>query len=312
MKKFAGVDIGGMTIKGIIIDGEGTVLCEDIIETGWQKGGDNICANVETLISGMLKSGGLSLNDVDGIGVCCPGLIDNTSGTVLFAGNLNLENYPLKEKLERLFGRHVKVANDANSAALGEARFGAGKNYSDSILLTLGTGVGGGIVIGGKLFEGYKGAGTELGHTVIEQNGNFCTCGRRGCLEAYASATALIKKTKEAMSENPDSEMWKGYSLDTVNGRTAFDYPDDFAASRVTEWYIRNLACGIINFVNVFRPQVVMLGGGISKQGERLTAPIQKILDAEIFGGQSFAPVKVVTASLGSRAGAFGAASLCF
>ncbi|MDE6790573.1 MAG: ROK family protein, partial [Clostridia bacterium] len=197
------------------------------------------------------------------------------------------------------------------AAALGEAAYGAGKDYSDSVFITLGTGVGGGIIINGKLFQGGKNVGAEIGHTVIIHGGEKCTCGRKGCFEAYSSATALIKFTRAAMEEDESSAMWKTYTPDTVTGRTAFDYADcDDTAKRVVDGYIYNLACGIINLANVFRPQAVILGGGVAEQGERLIAPLQERLDAKIFGGQSYAPVKIVKATLGNLAGALGAAKL--
>ena len=202
------------------------------------------------------------------------------------------------------------ITNDANAAAMGEAKFGAGKDYGDSVLVTLGTGVGGGIVIGGKLFEGHKSAGAEIGHMVIERGGNRCSCGRRGCFEAYSSATALIKRTKWAMEENAGSEMWQSCTSETATGKTAFDYAEtDIAASEVVDWYIKYLACGLVNIANIFRPEVIMLGGGVSGQGERLTAPLQGIMDRELFAAH-YAPVKIKTATLGSAAGAYGAAAL--
>ena len=182
---------------------------------------------------------------------------------------------------------------------------GGGKGNKSLVMVTLGTGVGGGIVIGGRLFEGGSSAGTEIGHTVIETNGYPCTCGRWGCFECYASATALMRKTKDAMEEDTGSEMWKTYTPQTVSGKTPFEYAEtDIAAKQVVDWYVKHLACGITNLANVFRPQVVMLGGGVSEQGERLTVPVQRLVDKELFAGTDFAPVKVVKASLGSRAGA--------
>jgi glucokinase len=217
----------------------------------------------------------------------------------------------LGAKLAAALPYPVKVANDANCAALGEARFGASKGYQNSILVTLGTGVGGGVIIDGKLFEGNLSAGAELGHMVIEKYGFPCTCGRRGCFEVYASATALIKKTQQAMRHNTDSKMWQTYRLETVNGKTAFDYAEtDIAAKEVVAWYCDYLACGLANLANIFRPEVIMLGGGISEQGEKLTNPVQKLLDKQLFGGNDYAPVKVIKASLGSKAGVFGAAAL--
>lgn len=309
MKKYLGIDIGGMTVKGIITDENGKVLGEGSVPTDSDKGAEAMCGNIAKLIAQLMT--GVDKSEIVGVGVGCPGLIDSKNGVVVFAGNLNLKNFPLSEEIEKRCGLKVKLTNDANAAALGEAKFGAGSNYENSILITLGTGVGGGIIIDGKLFEGGKSAGTEIGHTVIVENGLKCTCGRKGCFERYASARALMEQTKEAMEGNRNSEMWKGYDLDTVSGKTPFEYYEsDLTAKLVVDKYISHLACGILNMINVFRPEVVMLGGGVSEQGEALTKPLQKIVDAELFGGTDYAPVKIVKAKLGSRAGAFGAAAL--
>ncbi len=310
-KYYIGIDIGGMTVKGIIMERDGSPLAQGSIATGSKDGGNAMCINIAALISKMADESKINLSEAVGVGVGCPGLIDSKNGTIVFAGNLGLENFPLGKAISNKVGLPVKVTNDANAAALGEAKFGAGKEYSDSILVTLGTGVGGGIIIDGKLFEGGKSAGTEIGHTVIETNGYPCTCGRWGCFECYASATALMRKTKDAMEEDTGSEMWKTYTPQTVSGKTPFEYAEtDIAAKQVVDWYVKHLACGITNLANVFRPQVVMLGGGVSEQGERLTVPVQRLVDKELFAGTDFAPVKVVKASLGSRAGAYGAAAL--
>lgn len=311
VKNFIGIDIGGTSIKGIIINRNGDIFYEDCIATGSEKNGDILSTNIVKLINKMVMANGGFKSSFAGVGIGCPGLIDSTRGAVVFSGNLGLDYYPLGTVVSESLGMAVKITNDANAAALGEAKFGAGKKYKDSILITLGTGVGGGIVVDGKLFEGGNSAGTEIGHIVIVENGESCTCGRKGCLEAYASATALINQTRNAMSENRNSLMWNTYTLETVSGKTAFDYAEtDITAKTVVENYIKHLACGIINLANIFRPQVVMLGGGVSNQKEKLTEPLQKILDKELFAGQSYAPVKIVTASLGNKAGAYGAAAL--
>ncbi len=305
MEYYLGIDIGGTAAKVALLDDNGSVISEGSVETPWAEGSAGALDEIASLCKRLC--GNIS---VRGAGAGCPGMIDGEKGEVVFAGNLYLKKFPLKSELEKRLGLPVFVTNDANAAAYGEAKFGAGKNYSDSVLVTLGTGVGGGIVIGGKLFEGNKGAGAEIGHTVIERRGNRCTCGRRGCFEAYSSATALIKKTREAMERNPGSAMWKEYDLQTVSGKTVFDYAEkDIAAKEVVDWYVGYLACGLTNLANVFRPQVIMLGGGVSAQGERLTAPVQALLDKEIFGGNSHAEVKVIRAALGNAAGAMGAAA---
>lgn len=305
-----GLDVGGTFVKGIILDGSANRKAEGSIPTVC---GEGLASCIEELVESLMQSAGAVFSDLAGVGVGCPGQIDSQSGTVVFAGNLNLKNYPLKELLEKKLGVPVKVCNDANAAAYGEAVFGAGKEYSDSVLITLGTGVGGGVIIGGKLFEGYKSAGTELGHMVIEHGGYKCTCGRRGCFEVYCSARALTKMTKDAMEEDTSSAMWKTYTYDSADGRTAFEYMDvDRTARKVVEKYLKYLSCGIVNIANVFRPQVIMIGGGVAAQGTRLSSPLQKMLDKEILGGTSYAPVKVECATLGNRAGALGAAALVF
>lgn len=311
MNYYIGIDIGGMSVKGMILDESGAVKAEGSISTDSDKGGGAMCDNIAVLVDELLKKSAVQKSQVIGAGVGCPGLIDSANGVIVFAGNLGLRNYPLAKEISGRTHLKVKVTNDANAAALGEAKFGAGKKYSDSILVTLGTGVGGGIIIDGKLFEGGKSAGAEIGHMVTVENGKQCTCGRKGCYERYASATALMEQTREAMEQNPESLMWKTYSLKTVSGKTAFDYASsDAAAKAVVGSYINHLACGIINLANIFRPQVIMLGGGVSEQGENLTVPLQNILDDQIMGGTEFAPVKVVKATLGNKAGAFGAAAL--
>ena len=302
MALYIGIDVGGTAIKGVVIDGDGKLYGEDSVPT---VGGEEIVNGIVTLCNRLMRG-----NKVEGIGIGCAGVIDSAEGKVVLARNLSLADFPLVKLLREKIDLPVKITNDANAAALGEAKFGAGKNYKNSILVTLGTGVGGGIVIDGKLFEGNKSAGAEIGHMVIEKGGENCSCGRRGCFEAYSSATALKRMTRRAMEEDAGSAMWNSCTSQTVTGKTAFEhYKTDTAAREVVEKYIEYLACGLTNLANIFRPEVIMLGGGISKEGERLTSPLQEILDREMFA-PGYAPVKVTVATLGSSAGACGAAAL--
>ncbi len=309
MKYYLGLDIGGTFVKAVSITADGKILAEGKCDTGCDKGGRVMCDNIAALCAQLqAKSSG----ELAGVGAGCPGMIQSSSGTVKFAGNLGLKNFPLGYELEKRLGVPVKVTNDANAAALGEARFGAGRNYKNSILVTLGTGVGGGIIIDGKLFEGGASAGAEIGHMVIERHGEMCTCGRRGCFERYSSASALTRHTKFAMEEDTGSQMWTKYTSQNCSGKTAFEFMDnDRTAKDVVDWYIKYLACGLINLANIFRPEVIMLGGGVAAQGEKLTKPLQAIMDAEVFGGNDYATVTVVIASLGNGAGSLGAAALC-
>lgn len=306
MAYLIGLDVGGTFVKGLVLK-DGAPVYEADVPT---EIGEKLADCLESLVEKLVRGSGAVFSLVEGVGVGCPGIIDSTTGTVVRAANLLLENYPLKAVLEEKLALPVKVCNDANAAALGEAKFGAGQGYTDSVLITLGTGVGSGIVIGGKLFEGNKSAGAEIGHMVIEHGGLRCTCGRRGCFEAYCSARALTLKTREVMEDDTSSAMWKTYNHETVDGRTAFEYMDtDRSAKKVVDWYIKYLACGVANVANIFRPQVIMIGGGVAAQGTRLTRPLKALADLEIFA-PDYAPVEIKCASLGNRAGTYGAAAL--
>ncbi len=311
MKYVIGIDLGGTFIKGGIVDGDGNILVEDKTPTECDKGGDKVVENIARLATELLEKAGVEKSQTVGLGMGVPGMIDSKAGNVVFSNNLRWTDFPIGKKLEDLLGVPVKIANDANVAALGEVKFGAAKAYEDAIMLTLGTGVGGGIVVGGQLIEGNKGAGAELGHTVIHSGGERCTCGRKGCMEAYSSATAIIRDTKRAMSAHKDSKMWEIGSLDEVTGKTAFDYQDsDPYAKEVVENYFRMLACGITNFANIFRPQAVILGGGVCAQGDALVKPVQALVDEELFAGKLGPQVPVLIAQLGNSAGLLGAAAL--
>lgn len=306
MKRYIGFDIGGTFVKGGIVDENGKLLAFDSIPTDTK----NIVSDLAGFANKLIDKAGLTAEKITGIGMGIPGMIDSETGVVTFAGNLDWQNFPIAYELSAMTGFVVKITNDANAAALGEARFGAGKEYSDSILVTLGTGVGGGIVIDGKLFAGRHSQGGEIGHMVIDKGGLKCTCGRRGCFEVYSSATALIRDTKRAMIENVDSEMWQDYTPDTVDGLTAFSHAKtDRTAAKIIDAYEDNLACGLVNLANIFRPDVIMLGGGIANQGENLTKPVQKKFDKEIFAHGLGVAVPIVKASLGNKAGVLGAAA---
>ena len=306
MKNYIGFDIGGTFVKGGIVNEEGQLLTFDSIPTDTK----NIVNDLAGFVNKLLDKAGLTADKIEGIGMGIPGMIDSENGVITFAGNLDWKNVPIGYELSAMTGFKVKITNDANAAALGEARFGAGKEYTDSILVTLGTGVGGGIVIDGKLFSGRHSQGGEIGHMVIDRGGLKCTCGRRGCFEVYASATALIRDTKRAMMENVDSEMWQNYTPETVDGLTAFSHAKtDRVAAKIVDTYETNLACGLANLANIFRPDVIMLGGGIANQGENLTKPVQKKFDEELFAHGLGVGVPIVKASLGNKAGVLGAAA---
>lgn len=310
-KYYVGIDLGGTFIKGGIVDDTGRVLVSDKVPTESEKGADGVARNIAKLCNMLLDKTNMTASDIVGIGMGVPGMIDSKRGEVVYSNNLAWEHFFITESVEKLTGLPVKIANDANVAALGETKFGCGKDYNNTVMLTLGTGVGSGIVIDGKLFEGNRSAGAELGHSVIVAGGEQCTCGRKGCLETYASATALIRDTKRAMQANKDSKMWEIGALDNVTGKTAFDYKDvDESAKQVVENYIEKLGVGITNVANEYRPEAIILGGGVCAQGDTLIKPLQEFLDREIYAGSKGPQVKLLTATLENGAGLLGAAAL--
>ena len=311
-KYYVGIDLGGTFIKGGIVDETGDIVYSDKVPTESEKGGDRVAMNIAVLADTLMKAMNLKKEDVIGLGMGVPGMIDSKAGNVIFSGNLKWKDFHIAEKVSTLMGgMKVKIANDANVAALGEAKFGAAKGCDNMVMITLGTGVGAGIVAEGMLLEGNKSAGAELGHSVIVVDGEQCSCGRKGCFEAYSSATALIRDTKRAMDAHKDSDMWEIGSVDAVTGKTAFDYKDaDPYAKEVVDNYLKHLACGIANVANIFRPEIVLLGGGVCAQGNTLVKPLQKLLDKEIFAGELGPKVRIRIAELGNSAGLLGAAAL--
>lgn len=310
-KYYIGIDLGGTFIKGGIVDDAGNILVSDKVPTESEFGAGRVAANIAKLCKMLLTTANLSTSDVEGIGMGVPGMIDSKNGVVIYSNNLGWEDFAIVDETQKLTGLPVKIANDANVAALGETKFGCGKAYSNTILITLGTGVGGGIVIENKLFEGNRSAGAELGHSVIVAGGEQCTCGRKGCLEAYASATALIRDTKRAMEADKASKMWEIGALENVTGKTAFDYyAVDTGAKQVVDNYIEKLGVGLTNLANEFRPEAIILGGGVCAQGDTLVKPLQAFLDQELFAGKKGPQVKILIASLGNSAGLLGAAAL--
>ena len=300
VRKYAvGIDLGGTFIKGGVTDDLGNMIVYDKAATEAEKGDKAVSKNISKLSLDLLKTAHMTASDVRGIGMGVPGMIDSENGEVVYANNLMWSHFKISDAVNKQTGLKVMISNDANVAALGEAKFGEGRGCKNTVMLTLGTGVGGGIVLDGKLYEGNASAGAELGHMVIVKDGLRCSCGRRGCLEAYASASALVRDTKRALQQHPESKMNEAKEID---GTTAFRYKDcDPYAKDVLDRYFGYLACGIIDYANIFRPE---------KEG--LTAPLQKIVDEEIYGGSMGPAVKITTAKLGNKAGILGAAALIF
>ena len=311
MKYYLGIDLGGTFIKCGVVDENGKIIASGKVPTEKEGGAEKVMDNIASVCRDMVKKANLNLSDIVRAGLGSPGMINGEEGMVVVSNNLGWLHVKLAEGLEKRLGIPVKISNDANIAALGEAVYGAGSEYRDSILVTLGTGVGGGIILGNKIVEGNKCAGAEIGHMVIVDGGEQCTCGRKGCFEAYCSATALIRDTKRAMLAHKDSKMWETGDIEKVSGKTAFDYKDtDKYAREVVDNYIEKLACGLANIANIFRPHGIMLGGGVCAQGDNLVKPVQEIVDREVFGNVHGPKCPIRIAKLGNDAGMLGAAAL--
>lgn len=310
---YVGIDVGGTFIKGGLIDRAGKIYAQRKIPTEAKAGAEIILDQIAKMIDGMLSDAKIEKKEVGGIGMGIPGLIDSHLGTVAFSSNIEWKKAPIRDILSEKTGLPVKITNDANAAALGEAYFGAGKQYCDSIFVTLGTGIGGGIVVNRKLLEGNRSAGAEIGHMVIVKDGEMCSCGMKGCFEAYASTKALVRDAKRAMEKHPESAMWEVGGLDSVDGRTPFFYASkDPVAAAVLNRYFDYLSIGLLNLANIFRPEVIILGGGVSAQGDALLKPVQERLDRDIFGGINGPLVPLFVSELGNNAGFLGAAALTF
>lgn len=309
-----GVDLGGTNISVGVVDEDFNIIGRGKTKTNSPRPAEEIFEDIAKCISMAADDAGISLDDFNVIGVGTPGSVNDETGYIDYSNNLRFDKVPAKQMLEELTGKPCFFANDASCAALGELYAGAGKGCKNLIAITLGTGVGSGIVIDGKVFRGANSAGGEIGHTVINVNGAECTCGRKGCWESYASATALIAQTKQAMKENPESKMWNcaGNDIESVNGRTAFDAMrmGDEAAKAVVDKYIYYVAVGIINVINVFQPDVLCVGGGICNEGETLLAPIRKYVVEERYSKYAQKQTEICKAQLGNDAGIIGAAML--
>ncbi len=308
-----GIDLGGTNIVAGVVNEQYNIIATARCKTAMPRPADDIIASMAAVCRTAVEKAGLTMDDIAGIGVGTPGSCNTGTGVVERAANLGFIHEPLRDKLEAHLHKPVHIENDANAAAYGETLAGAAKGKRHCVCITLGTGVGGGAIVDGHILSGHNFAGAELGHTVIVADGELCTCGRRGCWEAYSSATALVKQTKRAMQADKDSLLWTLTDGGKhVSGRSAFDgmRAGDKTATAVVERYIRYLACGLTNMVNIFQPEVLCIGGGISREGEALLAPLRTIIDNEQFAQMTASKTAVCTAALGNDAGIIGAAYL--
>lgn len=305
-----GVDLGGTNIDVGVVDSDHRIIAQAHTPTLAKRPASEVLDDIAAAARQAVQTAGMRVEDIHALGIGSPGTCDAEKGEVLNAHNLGWFGVPVRGELSRRLDLPVYLGNDADCAALGETVAGAARGCSDVLMVTLGTGIGGGIVANGRVYAGHRSLGGEIGHMCIAMDGESCTCGERGCWEAYASATALIRRGEAAAAARPDSALCAMRPLDGLKIFTAANNGDAVAV-RVVDEYIRCLGVGLVNMINVLYPEIVLLGGGISRQGERLLTPLREHIASHFFVGLRKVMPRIELASLGPAAGIIGAAALC-
>ena len=313
--RYIGIDLGGTNIAVGIVEEDGRLLAKTSVPTEAGRPSDEVIADMAQTAHRLLRETGVSMEEIDSVGVGSPGSVDRVSGMVLSACNLNFQRVDLAGGMRKYFSKPIYVENDANCAAWAEAMAGAAAGVRHSVMVTLGTGIGGGIVIDGRLYGGFNNFGGEFGHTVIRAGGALCPCGRRGCFEAYASATALVRDTRRAAEADRRSLLWSCAEQEgKFSGRTAFWAArlGDPTAREVVERYLEALTEGVVNIITIFQPQVLVIGGGISHEGAALFEPLTERVMRIAYDAQTPPErrTEIKAALLGNDAGIVGAALL--
>ncbi len=314
MGYYMGIDLGGTNIKAGVVDDAFRIIGRAKAKTGIPRPAEEVMDAMAECAKAAAADAGVPWEQIQQVGIGVPGTANEETGVVEYANNLLFENVPMREYLQKRLHKEIDITNDANAAALGEVLAGAARGASNAVAVTLGTGVGGGIIIDGRLFTGFHYGGAELGHMGIVLGGRKCTCGRRGCLEAYASATGLIRSTKEAMEAFPDSLMWElaRENGGNVSGRTAFLAAGrgDAAAQAVVNDYIQHLGYGLASIINILAPEILVIGGGVSNEGENLLRPLVECVRPQLYIRTPEKQTRIALATLGNDAGLIGAAFL--
>lgn len=314
MGYYMGIDLGGTNIKAGVVDDAFRIIGRAKAKTGIPRPAEEVMDAMAECAKAAAADAGVPWEQIRQVGIGVPGTANEETGVVEYANNLLFENVPMREYLQKRLHKEIDITNDANAAALGEVLAGAARGASNAVTVTLGTGVGGGIIIDGRLFTGFHYGGAELGHMGIVLGGRKCTCGRRGCLETYASATGLIRSTKEAMEAFPDSLMWElaRENGGNVSGRTAFLAAGrgDAAAQAVVNDYIQHLGYGLASIINILAPEILVIGGGVSNEGENLLRPLVECVRPQLYIRTPEKQTRIVLATLGNDAGLIGAAFL--
>ena len=314
MSKYTiGIDLGGTTMTAGLVDENYDIVGKITWATRLPRPIEDLEKALADLCRTVARENKVPFADIKYVGIGTPGSVNFNTGFAGFTTNFGYHDWNLGPDMEKLLGCKVYVENDANAAAFGEYIAGAAKGYTDAVIITLGTGIGSGIILGGKILRGFNFAAGEMGHTVLVKDGIQCTCGRRGCWERYASASALTRDTKAAMEAHHDSLMWSlVQDIDHVNAKTSFDAAekgDDLAKQVLNNWF-EYVGCGLANVINTFEPQIICVGGGVSNQGEVLLAPVREIAYRETANFVNGNAPKICACTLRNDAGVIGAAAL--
>ena len=312
---YLGIDVGGTNIAVGVVNENKEIVAKTSNKSPVPCTMDEFCDAMALTARQAMEKAGITLDDIPWVGIGCPGTVNRGTGIIEFTNNLHFSNWPLVKMMEeRMGGKKVIIENDANAAAYGEYKAGALKGAQNAVAITLGTGIGSGIIIDGNIYAGNNYAAGEMGHMVIVYDGRQCNCGRKGCWERYASATGLIITTKEYMEKDKDSVMWElcDGDINKASGRTAFDAmrKGDASGKAVVDEFINYLGCGLVNVINTFQPDILCIGGGICNEGETLLAPVRAYIDKEQYAMNAKLKTKVCRAELGNDAGIIGAALL--
>ncbi|MEI8198905.1 MAG: ROK family protein [Eubacteriales bacterium] len=314
MQYYVGIDLGGTNIKAGVVTSEGVILNKKSIKTNADRPMEDIVSDMGRLALEVIAEAGLSRTDVDAIGIGSPGTPDNKTGYLVYSNNLPFNMTPMRKLIRGIINLPVYINNDANCAAMAESVAGAAKGAADSVTITLGTGIGSGVIINNRIFSGFNQAGAEFGHTTLVAGGLPCTCGRKGCFEVYGSASALIRMTKEAAAANPSSKINELVALKDgkVNAKIAFDAMrmGDIVAAQVVETYIDYLSDGLANVINAYMPEILVIGGGVCNEGDPLLIPLREKTMNKPYFGPGVHKTEIRLAKMGNDAGIVGAAMM--
>ena len=313
MANYVGIDLGGTNIKAGVVTDEGKLLNKVTCKTNADRPMEDIIHDMGKLAADAIKDAGLEVSDIEAIGIGSPGTPDNDEGLLVYSNNLPFVMAPMRKLIREVIDLPVYIDNDANCAAMAEAVAGAAKGAKDSVTITLGTGVGAGVIVDGKIYSGFNQAGSEFGHTVLVSGGIDCPCGRKGCFEQYASASALARMTREAAEKAPDSLLHKAYEQQGEwNAQVAFIAmrEGDETAKEVVDTYTSYLADGLANAINAFMPEVLVVGGGVCNEGDPLLIPMREKTMSRPYFGPGVKKTRIELAQMGNDAGIVGAAMM--